>query len=331
MSQIFGPESEKNAHPITVATKDDSVNHVTSSNRIEKERYLYGDVVFNRWLLMPAAVLIQFCCGSLYAWSVFNSMIDLHVSGDKNAGLAPNTFSIAVGMFGLSTATMGPWLERNGPRKGALLSASLFYLGNLIASMAIHFKQMWLLYIGYGIIGGFGLGIGYISPVSALQKWFPDRRGLAAGFAVCGFGAGSIAIAKIPQPLSAAVGLPLTFVILGSCYFVCMSLAALVFRIPPPGYVVESVRAVEITHGSNDETKIAMQEQPVIKLTLIESIKSRDYILLYMAFFANAIFGLVCISRLADMLMNLFGKSADEASTIVSINGGFNLTVTWLC
>ncbi|KAK9670730.1 hypothetical protein K7432_017560 [Basidiobolus ranarum] len=98
MSQIFRPESEKNTHPITVATKDGSVNHVTSSNRviafiqwhygttnnnrtpeqIEKERYLYGDVVFNRWLLMPAAVLIQFCCGSLYAWSVFNSMIDLH-------------------------------------------------------------------------------------------------------------------------------------------------------------------------------------------------------------------------------------------------------------
>ncbi|KAK9696063.1 hypothetical protein K7432_012657 [Basidiobolus ranarum] len=172
MSQIFGPESEKNAHSITAATKDDSVNHVTSSNRvlafiqwhygtttnnrtpeqIEKERYLYGDVVFNRWLLMPAAVLIQFCCGSLYAWSVFNSMIDLHISGDKNAGLAPNTFSIAVGMFGLSSATMGPWLERNGPRKGAILSASLFYLGNLIAAMAIHFKQMWLLYIGYGII-----------------------------------------------------------------------------------------------------------------------------------------------------------------------------------
>ncbi|KAK9765087.1 hypothetical protein K7432_006860 [Basidiobolus ranarum] len=302
----------------------------TASNRspeqIERERYLYGDVVFNRWLLFPAAVIIQFCCGSLYAWSVFNTPIDTLVNGDANAGLAPITFSIAVGMFGLSSATMGPWLERNGPRKGALLSTFLFFLGNMISALAIHFKQMWLLYIGYGIIGGFGLGLGYISPVSALQKWFPDRRGLAAGFAVCGFGAGSIAIAKIPDTLRAAVGLPLTFVILGSCYFICMTLAALVIRIPPPGYVVENGKVTEVTQSEKGESvKINVQTQPTIKLTLIESIKSRDYVLLYMAFFANAIFGLVVISRLANMLKDLFGKSADEASTIVSINGGFNL------
>ncbi|ORX90693.1 MFS general substrate transporter [Basidiobolus meristosporus CBS 931.73] len=302
----------------------------TSNNRtpeqIERDRYLYGNVPFNRWLLMPSALVIQFCCGSLYAWSVFNRMIDTHVNNDPDAGLAPITFSIAVGMFGLSSATMGPWLERNGPRKGALLSASLFYLGNLIAAMAIHFKQMWLLYIGYGIIGGFGLGLGYISPVSSLQKWFPDRRGLAAGFAVCGFGAGSIAIAKIPQPLKEVVGLPLTFVILGSCYFVCMGLAASVIRVPPPGYVVESTKTTEVTQGEKVESvKVTMQEQPTIKLTLIESIKSRDFILMYITFFSNAVFGLVVMSRLADMLTNLFGKSPEDASTIVSINGGFNL------
>ncbi|ORY08259.1 MFS general substrate transporter [Basidiobolus meristosporus CBS 931.73] len=327
-------ENEKSVNPATSSNRIISFIHwhysTTANNRseaqIDKDRYLYGDVPFNRWLLMPAAVLMQFCCGSLYAWSVFNKPIDKLINNDENKGLAPITFSIAVGVFGLSSATMGPWLERNGPRKGALLSTFLFFVGNMISALAIHFKQMWLLYIGYGIIGGFGLGLGYISPVSALQKWFPDRRGLAAGFAVCGFGAGSIAIAKIPGPLIKAVGLPLTFVILGSSYLVCMTLAAMVIRIPPPNYVVESSRVTEVTPTEkNDSVKISLQQQPTIKLTLIESIKSRDYGLLYIAFFANALFGLVVISRLQDMLINLFDKSSDEASTIVSINGGFNL------
>ncbi|ORX90969.1 MFS general substrate transporter [Basidiobolus meristosporus CBS 931.73] len=298
----------------------------TTSNRdpaqIERERFLVGNVPFNRWYLMPAAVVIQFCCGSLYAWSVFNDPIDNAIRPGSTEKMAPITFSIAVGVFGLSAATMGPWLERNGPKKAALLAATLFYLGNLVSALAVYLKLMWLLYIGFGIIGGFGLGLGYISPVSSLQKWFPDRRGLAAGFAVCGFGAGSIAIGKVILPLIAAVGLPLTFVILGSFYFVFMALAACIIRVPPPGYTVIATPAAE--PEVNEKGGVVIQ-QPAIKLTLIESITSRDFILLYIVFFANAIFGLVVISRLANMITDLFGYDKDSAATIVSINGGFNL------
>ncbi|RKP22370.1 oxalate/formate antiporter [Syncephalis pseudoplumigaleata] len=320
-----------------------------SDAQIERERTYFCGVPFNRWSLFPAAVLTQFCCGSLYAWSVFNKPIDTIINGDPNADKAPITFYIAVGCFGLSSAIMGPWLERNGPRMGVLLGSTLFFLGNLLAALAIHVKHMWLVYVGYGLVAGFGLGLSYISPVSALQKWFPDHRGMASGFAVCGFGAGSIAIAKIPGPLSKAAGLPLTFVILGACYFVCMVFSAYILRIPPPDYAVKGVNS----EGEKADQPVAsapvMKEQPSgapaaghyhavdinepkpsepptrIKLTLIESLTSREFLILYVVFFANSVFGLVAISRLNDMIVNYFGKDADTASTIVSINGGVNL------
>lgn len=205
------------------------------------------------------------------------------MTGDPKSAQAPVTFYIAVGMFGVSAASMGPWLERNGPKKALILSASLFFLGNLLSSLAIYLKAIWLLYIGYGVVGGFGLGLGYISPVSPLQKWFPNKRGMAAGLAVCGFGAGSIAIGKVILPLIHSVGLSLTFVVLGSCYFVAMVCVALLFRIPPPGY----------SANSSSVDSIEKNAQPEIKLTLIESIKSYDFLLLYIMFFANALFGLV--------------------------------------
>lgn len=100
------------------------------------------------------------------------------MTGDPKSGQAPVTFYIAVGMFGISAASMGPWLERHGPKKALFLSSSLFFFGNLLSSLAIYLKAIWLLYIGYGVFGGFGLGLGYISPVSPLQKWFPNKRGI---------------------------------------------------------------------------------------------------------------------------------------------------------
>ncbi|KAI9594509.1 oxalate/formate antiporter [Syncephalis fuscata] len=311
--------------------------------QIERERTFFGGIAFNRWFLFPAAVLIQFCCGSLYAWSVFNKPIDKVINGNPAADKAPTTFYIAVGCFGVSAAVMGPWLERNGPRMGVLLGATLFFIGNLLTALAIHVKHMWLVYVGYGVIAGYGIGLSYISPVSALQKWFPDHRGMASGFAVCGFGAGSIAIAKIPDPLSASVGLPLTFVILGSCYFVLMVFSAYILRIPPPDYSVKGMTsdgdkandaAIPTTdmkeHGANYHS-VAINEQKAnepptrIKLTLIQSLTNREFYILYVVFFANSVFGLVAISRLSNMITDLFGKSPDAASTIVSINGGLNL------
>ncbi|KAL1915250.1 uncharacterized protein VTP21DRAFT_7526 [Calcarisporiella thermophila] len=314
-----------------------------SEKQLEREKHVLGLVPFNRWLLMPAAVLFQLICGSLYAWSVFNKPIDVAIYG-ADRGMAPTTFYIAVGCFGLAAAITGPWLERNGPRIGAYTGSTLFLLGNLLSAAGIHFKQIGLVYFGYGVVGGTGLGICYISPVSPLQKWFPDHRGLASGLAVCGFGAGSIALAKVPLPLQALVGLPLTFVILGCIYFVVMIACSVVFRVPPPGFTVNGMdisgrsAANKWDNSDNKEQMVGDEEkkdpeaqvvsiapEPTISMTLIESIFSREYRLMYIMFFGNSIAGLVFISRLSNIISDIFGKGKDEAATIVSINGGFNL------
>ncbi|KAF9583446.1 hypothetical protein BGW38_009444 [Lunasporangiospora selenospora] len=313
-----------------------------SQRTIENEKYLLFKVPFNRWTMFPTAFLFQAICGSLYAWSVFNDPIDAYIFGTainpatgKAAPvkhLAAVTFYIAVGCFGLSAAINGPWLERNGPKLAAIIGSTIFFLGNMIAAIGIYSKIVALLYFGYGVLGGAGLGLCYISPVSALQKWFPDRRGLAAGFAVCGFGAGSIILAKIPEPLIAAVGLPLTFVILGCAYFVAMIVCCLVFRVPPPDFQVNGMdvyrnkvnEAGEIE--ANTSEKAAQQfRDPGQGMMLSTAIFSKEYRIMYIMFFGNSIAGLVFLSRLANIVKDIFNKDTGTAATIVAINGGFNL------
>lgn len=196
------------------------------------------------------------------------------------------------------------------------MSSCLFFLGNLLSALAIYLKFMWLLYVGYGIIGGFAVGISYVTPVSALQKWFPHKRGLAAGFGVCGFGGGSIVIGKVILPLIQSVGLPMTFVVLGSCYFIAMMSTAFIFRLPPPGYSPFSREDLEKMQ--------TLTPQPEIKLTAMESIMSVDYFLIYLMLLSNILFGLVVISRLSNMITQLFLKDPNEAATMVSVNGALN-------
>ncbi|KAG0196134.1 hypothetical protein BGX28_010532 [Mortierella sp. GBA30] len=295
---------------------------------------------YNRWLMFPAAFIFQAICGSLYAWSVFNGPIDTLLFGTimVNGKALPKeekaavSFYIAVGFFGLSAAINGPWLERAGPRKASLVGTFLFFVGNMIASIGIHFKLIGLIYFGYGVVGGSGLGLCYISPVSALQKWFPDRRGLAAGFAVCGFGAGSIALAKVPLPMAEAIGLTNTFITLGCAYFAVMFCCCLIFRVPPPGFTVNGLDVYRNKVNSNGDIEAFNADKaasnirnPASTLSLIDSIFSREYRLIYLMFFGNSIAGLVFLSRLSNTASAVFGKDPGTASTIVSINGGFNL------
>ncbi|KAF9150699.1 hypothetical protein BGX21_003378 [Mortierella sp. AD011] len=304
--------------------------------QVEKEKTILC-FPFNRWLMFPAAFIFQAICGSLYAWSVWNNPIDGEIYGfdSKNVPLksnAPTTFYLAVGFFGLSAAINGPWLERVGPFKASLVGTTLFFIGNMLASLGIHLKNMGLVYFGYGVVGGCGLGLSYISPVSALQKWFPDRRGIAGGFAVCGFGAGSIALAKVPLPLREAVGLTNCFITLGCCYFVVMLACCMIFRSPPPGYTVNGMDIYRNVVNSNGDVEAFKTEESASKvenlashMTLNDSITSGEYRLIYIMFFGNSIAGLVVLSRLSNIVTGIFGKLPDTASTIVSINGGFNL------
>ncbi|KAF9293773.1 hypothetical protein BGZ88_004913 [Linnemannia elongata] len=337
------PESQSsNAIVRAIHRHYSDTTYIRSEQTIEREKFLIFNIPFNRWAMFPTAFIFQAICGSLYAWSVFNDPIDSFIYGSitnaatgKSTPAAHNaavTFYIAVGCFGLSAALNGPWLERHGPKLAAIVGATIFFLGNMIAAIGIYTRIIALLYFGYGVLGGAGLGLCYISPVSALQKWFPDRRGLAAGFAVCGFGAGSIVLAKIPQPLTAAVGLPLTFVVLGCAYFVAMLICAVVFRVPPPGFQVNGMDMYRNKVDKSGDPEANASEKaaqdykdPGANMVLSAAIFSTEYRIMYIMMLGNSIAGLVFLSRLANIIKDIFGKDEATAATIVAINGGFNL------
>jgi len=209
---------------------------------------------YNRWLVPPAALSIHLCIGQAYAFSVFNGPltkvigISAPAPDDWTLPALGWIFSIAIVFLGLSAAFGGRWVESGGPRRAMFLSACCFGGGFLVAALGVHTHMLWLVYLGYGVIGGIGLGIGYISPVSTLIKWFPDRPGMATGLAIMGFGGG----AMIGSPLSvwlmhafagpSSVGVAETFVVMGLLYFAMMMFGVLTVRVPaegwrPAGYV----------------------------------------------------------------------------------------------
>ena len=156
---------------------------------------------FNRWLIVPAALGIHLCIGSVYAWSLFNPALIKRVgvvtsaADDWTLKSVVWVFTVAIVFLGLSAAIAGKWLEKVGPRMVGVVAAFCWGGGFIIGGIGIVTGQLWLLYLGYGVLGGCGLGLGYVSPVSTLIRWFPDRRGMAAGMAIMGFGGGAM-IAK---------------------------------------------------------------------------------------------------------------------------------------
>ncbi|GMF14631.1 unnamed protein product [Phytophthora lilii] len=313
-----------------------------------KDRYYSARCLrFSRWYLFFASFLVQFCIGSLYSWSVFNKPIDNHVFNDAKAGYAVNAFYIAVGVFGTTTAIMGPWIERNGPRNGVVLGTSSFLVGHVIVAIGVAYKAIAAVFVGYGLFCGFGMGLCYIAPVSALQKWFPDYRGTAAGFAVAGYGAGAVAWAKVYRPCIEAVGVSSTFLVVGAAMAGTMYLCAIVLRTPhleftvgglnihgevvdEPEMATDTVEHATSKHryesaaSENEIDFIISTNAQVRKLSLIDAIKTPDFLCMYLMFFANQIYGLVVLSKLSNMCTDIFGRSGDEAANIVSINGVFN-------
>lgn len=162
---------------------------------------------FNRWLVPPASIAIHLCIGSVYSWSVFNEPlaktrgVAAGAAGDWSLKETALVYSVAIVCLGLSAAFAGKWLERAGPRTVGTVAAICWGGGFFIGAAGIGLHQLWLLIVGYGVIGGCGLGLGYVSPVSTLIKWFPDRRGLATGMAIMGFGGGAIIGAPLQEGL----------------------------------------------------------------------------------------------------------------------------------
>lgn len=211
----------------------------------------------------------------------------------------------------------------------SIFGGALFFLGNILVAVALHMKQMWLVYVGYGVSAGYGIGLCFISPVSALQKWFPDRRGLASGIAVAGFGAGSLVSSKLEMFLIEQMDLPLTFVILGVAYFMCILMAGMILRTPPPGYMPNnkqsgqySMKRLATICEDLNGLEASLQKK---EWTLLEALGSTDFRLMYAMFFANLLFNLGSTSKWTDMITVVFHKSEKEASNVILVKGCFDL------
>src|SRR3984885_11537676 len=176
---------------------------------------------FNRWLIPVAAVSIHICIGSVYAWSTFNRPIKAVFPASPWWFSPPyTTFTTALVLLGLSAALGGPWVERRGPRVAATAAAFFFGSGLVIGGIGLAIRQSVLVWIGMGLIGGIGCGLGYISPVSTLVKWFPDRRGMATGMAIMGFGGGAFLDGYLNVYLMNQMGIARTVIVLGIVYLV---------------------------------------------------------------------------------------------------------------
>src|SRR6202795_4015046 len=186
-------------------------------------------MAINRWRVAAAGVVMQIALGAVYAWSVFR--IPLTQAYGWTISEVTFAFTIAIFVLGFAAFAGGQWMRRAGPRRVALAAGVLYGLGVFLTSLAD--GRLWWLYGSYGVLGGIGLGLGYIVPVATLVKWFPDRRGMVTGLAVAGFGAGALVTAPVATRLISRVGALNTFAIPGIVYFIAVTGAGSFMRNPP--------------------------------------------------------------------------------------------------
>ena len=270
---------------------------------LDRDRTVAGPG-FNRWLVPPAALAVHLSIGQVYAFSVFNAPLEERFQTSATA--VATIFSIAIVMLGLSAAFGGTWVERNGPRKAMALSATCWVLGFLVAALGIAGGQLWLVYLGYGVLGGIGLGIGYISPVSTLIKWFPDRPGLATGLAIMGFGGGALVASPLSNRLlglyaeNPADALVPVFVTLAVTYAVLMSLGAFVVRVPaadwrPAGWTPPAASSAPSMRTTND-------------VSAKNAIRTPQFWLLWTVLFCNVTAGIGILAQASPMVQDFFGS-----------------------
>lgn len=324
----------------------------TRPGLLERERII-ATAGFNRWLVPPAALCIHLCIGMAYGFSVFwlplSQALTTPASKEVCDGMSLATelftttcnwkvaslgwmYTLFFVLLGVSAAIWGGWLERVGPRKAGFVSALCWCGGLVLGSIGVYTHQLWLLWIGSGVIGGIGLGLGYISPVSTLVKWFPDRRGMATGMAIMGFGGG----AMIGSPLAnllmnyfktpTDVGVWQTFLAMGVIYFVFMTIGAFSYRITPPnwrpeGWTPPATANAMITTGH---------------VHLDNAHKTKQFWLIWGVLCLNVSAGIGVIGMASPMLQEIFaGKliglpdvsfsqlSAAQKTTIAGIAAGF--------
>ena len=293
---------------------------------LSKERII-ANPGFNRWLVPPAALAIHLCIGMAYGFSVFWLPLSKALGIKEAIKCGPEVgffqelfvtncdwkistlgwmYTLFFVLLGSSAALWGGWLERAGPRKAGVVSAFCWCGGMLFSALGVYFHQFWMMLLGSGVIGGIGLGLGYISPVSTLIKWFPDRRGMATGMAIMGFGGG----AMIGSPLAAElmkifatdtnIGVTQTFVVMAIVYFVFMMGGALSYRVPPSGWTPEGWTPP----AAQDNAMITNRHVNVNRVWGIP-----QFWLVWMVLCMNVSAGIGVIGMASPMLQEMFGGS----------------------
>lgn len=263
----------------------------------------------NRWLIALSAIGIHICIGSVYAWSVLTKPIMQAMGFTLKE--TTWTFSIAILFLGLSAGFLGDYVEKYGPRKSGLTSTCFFGLGMFGTALALHLNSLPLLYLFYGVIGGIGLGTGYITPVSTLVKWFPNNRGFATGLAIMGFGFASLIAGPLMQILVAKYGLVQNFIILGCVYMVIMAASALYLEPPkasnggPSGINVKSIL-------------------PDTQFTAKEARKTWQFYALWWIFFTNITCGIGLLAVASPMAQEVVKMTPMAAASMVGIIGLIN-------
>lgn len=306
------------------------LSHLSTSTQITIMSYLdkentVAPAGFNRWLVPPAALAVHLSIGQIYAYSVFNAPltkilgITESVPADWTLAEVGWVFSIALAVLGASAALFGTWMERVGPRKTMFVAAVCFGLGFLVSALGVWRHSLWLLYLGNGVLGGAGLGLGYIGPVSTLMKWFPDKPGMATGLAIMGFGGG----AMLASPLSVAlmdffksqtsVGVAETFSVLGIFYFVFMLFGVMTIRVPadgwrPAGFVPPA--------GKSDDA---------VHVSAAQAVKTPQFYLLFWILCLNVTAGIGVLGQASVMIQELFSVHSvgEKAAVGAAAAAGF--------
>jgi len=269
----------------------------------------------NRWIVPIGAVLVHVCIGSVYAWSTFNRPIQALLP-DAAWWFSPpyTTFTTALALLGLSAAFGGPWVERRGPRAAAAAAAVFFGSGLLIGGVGLALRQSGLVFLGMGIVSGIGCGLGYISPVSTLVKWFPDRRGMATGMAIMGFGGGAFVAGYLNVFLMNAVGVAATVATLGVVYLCVMMVGSRLMQPPPAGWIPAG--------WTPPATRSALVA--TTSLSRDAALKTPQFYLLWGILCINVTAGIGILAQASPMMQDMFSRSPLEAATVVSLISVFN-------
>ncbi|MFE0632697.1 OFA family MFS transporter [Streptomyces sp. NPDC058864] len=259
---------------------------------------------WSRWLVPPAALSIHLAIGQAYAWSVFKPPLEssLGLSGTQSA----LPFQLAIVMLGLSAAFGGTLVERNGPRWAMCVSALCFSSGFLISALGAATRQYWLIVLGYGLVGGIGLGIGYISPVSTLIKWFPDRPGLATGIAIMGFGGGALIASPWSTELLSSFGadssgIGQTFLVMGLVYAVFMTFGVLLIRVPADDWRPA---------GWNPSAEVARPLVTTGQVSARNALRTPQFWCLWVVLCMNVTAGIGILEKAAPMITDFFADTS---------------------